>query len=176
MGIPVLSAYVDALYDFSGDTIAAYVRDNVPDSERILDIGAGWGKYRFILPEYEMDCVEIWLPNIQESNLNSYYRKVYHQDISKFKYPNRYGCVIFGDVLEHMSVENAQRAIRAACANSDFVCVTVPYEMPQPADDNPHEEHIQEDLTRAVMEERYPELECLAEEGHKAVYVKRIAQ
>lgn len=158
MGTP--DPYIPALYDFAGNAIATIVRDWVPSWELILDVGAGWGKYRWLLPEYQMDAVEAWEPNIKESKLDVYYANVYRMPVQRLSWAGKaYGAVIFGDVLEHLPVSEAQHVIRAACAHSKLVIVAVPYNMEQhPEDGNPYEEHIQADLDRAVMESRYPEL------------------
>lgn len=159
MGNPAPGDYANAMFDFAGVVMSRLVRENIPTSEKILDIGAGWGKYRFLLPEYEFDAIEVWEPYIEQNKLDAYYDTVYIMDAVNFQYPQRYGAVIVGDVLEHISVEGAQKVIKAACANADYLLVAVPFEMPQDEEDgNHHEIHIQDDLNMRLMAERYPEL------------------
>lgn len=171
--------YVLSLLDYAGTTIGELVRENVPTNEKILDIGAGWGKYRFLLPEYEMDGIDVWEPYIEKHKLDAYYETVFITDASKFGYPYRYGAVIMGDVLEHLEIADAQKMVRAACQHSDFVFIATPFEMLQEeVEGNPHEAHIQPDLTAEIMAERYPELELFdtfgKENEHvKAIYVKK---
>lgn len=179
MGTPLPDYIADAAYDFAGLTIADYVRQHVKPSQRILDIGAGWGKYRWILPEYEMDAVEVWQPYVEQEKLDAYYRKVFIQDIRDFRFSERYPMVIMGDVLEHIPSEDAQRVVQYICDNCDYLIVATPFEMKQSAvDGNKHEFHEQADLNEAVMTERYPMLELhslspLVENTHrKAIYIK----
>ena len=171
--------YIPALHDYAGNLIAKEVRSHVPTNKRILDIGAGWGKYRFLLPEYEMDAVDIFQPYVEENKLDAYYRNVYVQDASDFNYTHRYGAVIMGDVLEHLDIEAAQRMVRNACMNADYVFIATPFQMKQEAvGGNDHEAHIQDDLGEGPMAERYPELELFdlfsrENEHTKAIYIKK---
>lgn len=168
-------AYALALLDYAGITISKLVRDHVSSDKKILDIGAGWGKYRFLLPEYEMDALDIWQPYVEQHKLNAYYDKVFVTDAATFKYPQSYGAIIMGDVLEHIPVKDAQKVIRDVCNNSDFVFISTPFEMEQgPVDGNDHESHVQPDLTEAVMAERYPELELFDTFGRPGEHVKSI--
>lgn len=171
--------YAAALLDYAGTTIATLIREHVELDEKLLDIGAGWGKYRFLLPEYEMDAVDVWEPYVRKHKLDAYYDSVFICDASRFAYPHRYGAVIMGDVLEHLEVADAQAMVRAACLNADYVFIATPFEMEQhEVEGNPHEAHIQADLNRKIMDQRYPELELFDYFGRKgehtkAIYVKR---
>jgi hypothetical protein len=178
MATPPLAYYAAALLDFAGLTISQLVRERVATDQKLLDIGPGWGKYRFLLPEYEMDGVEVWKPYVAQNKLDAYYSTVHVVNAVDFRYLQRYGAVIIGDVLEHIPVEGAQAVIRAACANADHLFVAVPFEMPQDeVEGNHHEAHAQDDLTAELMAERYPELQFYGvfqrpEEHAKAIYVK----
>ena len=170
--------YTLALLDFAGNTISDYIRQNVSTDKRLLDVGAGWGKYRFLLPEYEMDAIEVWTPYIAANGLNTYYRNVYAEDICDFEFKERYGAITMGDVLEHIAVEQAQKVVDKLCDNADYVCIAVPFEMEQEAvEGNYHEEHQQDDLTEEVMAERFPRLTLYKKFGRpnehvKAIYIK----
>lgn len=178
MATPDLATYTAALLDFAGTTIASLVRQHVSSDLRLLDIGPGWSKYRFLLPEYEFDGVEVWEPYVEQNKLNAYYRNVYITNAADFRYPQRYGAVIIGDVLEHIPVDGAQYVIKTACDNADHVFVAVPFEMPQEeVDGNRHEVHEQDDLTQELMAQRYPELSFHSifqrpMEHAKAIYIR----
>lgn len=178
MATPTLHDYRAALYDYAGTIIAEQVRATTTTGSRLLDIGAGWGKYRWLLPEYEMDAVEIWQPYVEKHRLDAYYRQLFIVDAAGFNYPRRYAAVIMGDVLEHLTITGAQRMIQQACRNADHVYVATPFQMPQDeVDHNPHERHIQDDLTASAMAQRYPQLQLLCRrdkenEHTKAIYVK----
>lgn len=172
MGTPAPGTRDAALYDYVGLIVRDYIRKQHSPNERILDIGAGWGKYKLLLPEYEMDAVEVWQPYIAENNLTAMYAEVSACDIGGWFPSHRYGVAIFGDSFEHLNPETARIVLdRLRPFVREFV-VAIPYEMKQgESDGNPHEKHLQDDLTPSLMRERYPELECIAEQGNRAVYV-----
>lgn len=172
MGTPEGKDYAASLLDFAGLEITRLVRRIVPSDQKILDIGAGWMKYRMLLAEYTMDAVEVWQPYVDQHKPSKFYDNVHVMEAVNFRYQQRYGAVIMGDVLEHMSVNDAQAVIRAACENSDLVVVAVPFQMAQHEEEgNPYEIHVQDDLTEELMAERYPELSLRSLDGHKAIYV-----
>lgn len=161
-------------YDFAGTMIAGLVRHYVPSSERLLDIGAGWGKYRWLLPEYEMDAVEAWAPNVVKCNLSDYYRNVHVCDIVSHNINDQYGGIIFGDVLEHLSVTQAKLVVYRAQQIAPLF-VAVPFEMPQHEEEgNPYEAHLQDDLNVSIMRERYPMLALVSVSRHATGYMKAI--
>lgn len=183
MATPPLKDYASAMYDFAGRTIAAYVREHVPATKRLLDAGAGWGKYRFLLPEYEMDAIDIWQPYVTQEKLDAYYRQVYIADLYDFSFPQRYALVVMGDTLEHIPVERAQKVVQKLVSWCDDVIIAVPFEMEQePVHGNEFEAHQQPDLTEEIMAARYPQLEllCLSpqklKEHRKAIYIKKKEQ
>lgn len=176
----MLKDYPSAMLDFAGTEISKYIREHIDPSERLLDAGAGWGKYRFLLPEYEMDAVDIWEPYIKKEKLDAYYRMVYIHDLYDFVPPQHYAAITMGDTLEHIPVERAQQVVRNLIQHCDHLLVATPFLMHQDAvHGNPHEAHQQEDLTMDVMAERYPELELYAlsndlhNEHRKSIYIWR---
>lgn len=162
----------DALLDFAGRTI----RDDVQRRflrASVLDVGAGWGKYGALLPGLTMDAVEVWQPYIAADRLWERYRRVWIGQVEHYAF-DWYDVVIFGDVLEHLSVEDAQDAVARIAKRCSEMYVAVPYLYPQGEEEgNPYEAHLQDDLTPYVMQERYPMLKLLATDGAKGVYVKR---
>lgn len=172
MGTPEPKNYLASLLDFAGLEVAKLVRQRIPTNQRLLDIGAGWAKYRILLNEYRMDAIEVWEPNVERHRMVDHYDHVHVMEAVNFTYAGRYGAVILGDVLEHMSVEDAQTVIQDACDNADLVIVAVPFCMEQHEEEgNRYEVHIQDDLTKELMAERYPQLSLHAYDGHKAIYV-----
>lgn len=158
------------------DVCVDWIRKNFdPQTAIILDVGAGAGKWRGILPEYTMDAVEAFEGTINHFSLRELYQKVFHQDImSEFCFDG-YDLVIMGDVLEHLTVEDAQAILKKISCR---VLIKVPYMSPQgPINGNDFEIHRQPDLTTEVMAQRYPELTLIAEApifvtDTIAVYVK----
>ena len=151
--------------------IIMLILNEVPRDEVILDVGACDGKWHKMLgPYYTMDAVEIFTPSIEVYGLESKYRKVYNCDIKDLKYKH-YGCVVFGDVIEHMTVEDAQKTLEYAKKHADLVVVGVPYLWPQGrCYGNAWEEHIQEDLTHDLFMERYPGFELFMKQENYGWY------
>lgn len=143
------------------DVCVNWIRGNCSTEVVVLDIGAGAGKWRALLPEYQMDAVEAFAPTIEHFHLREHYREVFCQDVMTFKDFSKYGLVILGDVLEHLTVEDAQALL--ARLEGCKVVVKVPYLSPQGAiNGNDYEIHRQPDLTTEVMLQRYPSLVLLA--------------
>lgn len=184
MGTPEPEARHAATYDWGGLSVQQAVRDGYPpDVTAILDVGAGWGKYRDLLPEYPaMDACEAWRANIRDENLWGRYRHVHHGTIQSLidDIADAYDVLIFGDVLEHLDVPDAQAVIRKTAFWCSDMFVVVPYLYEQGEEHGNHYEcHLQPDLTPDVMRERYPQLHLVAEHnepGHppKGLYRKVI--
>lgn len=150
-----------ASYSYFKEDIRDYIKRRHGLNEKILDVGAGDGKWRDLLSEYVMDGVEVFEPNIERYGLKDKYREVFNVDIKDFQY-KWYDVVIFGDVLEHLEVEEAQRVLRYAIEHSREVIVAVPYKYKQGIEyGNVYEIHKQDDLTPEIMGERYPEIKLL---------------
>lgn len=153
-----------ASYDLGKKEVCEWIHQNFPANSTILDVGACDGKWRKLLPDYEiMDAVEAWEPNcIVCAPL---YRNVFHKDISDFEYGN-YDLIIFGDVIEHLSVQDAQNVLNYAAGKCKDMIVAVPFLYPQDAIyGNPWERHKQPDLTAELFAERYPGFAVLHDTG-----------
>ena len=145
-------------YDVGKDVVVEWIRKNFNTDSRILDVGACDGKWKKLLPEYRMDAVEIWEPYCK--NLTEY-ENVYNYNIVGMIY-EYYDLIIFGDVIEHMTVEEAQQVIKYAYPRCTDMIVAVPFLYPQEAvDGNPWQAHKQPELTAELFAERYPSLEVL---------------
>lgn len=123
----------------------------------ILDVGAGGGTYKYYFgPSYNMEAVEIWPESIEK--LKEFkYSEIYEQDIREFEYPKVYDLIIFGDIIEHLSVEDAQNVLKKAERYGKHIMVGVPFKLEQEAIyGNEAERHIQSDLTYELFKERYP--------------------
>ena len=146
-------------YDVGKPEVCAWIRSNFPVESTILDVGAGDGKWRHLLPEYEnMDAVEVWANNV--GNLRGY-RNVFLTDIRQFMH-GWYDLIIFGDVIEHLPIKDARCSLDYARDRCADMIVAVPFLYPQGAIyGNPYEVHIQDDLTPELFDERYPGFEVL---------------
>ena len=125
-------------------------------NDKILDVGAGSGTYwNYMGKDYNWTAVEIWADAAE--NLKKYYDKVYNVDIRNFTYFENYKLIIFGDVLEHLTVDDAQAVLFNASHHADYLMVAVPFKYPQgPLYGNEAERHLQPDLTNDIFNQRYP--------------------
>ena len=143
-------------YQYGKDMIKHILERDLPKGSTALDVGACEGTYLELLKNhFIMDAVEVWKPNIDKWNLNGRYREVFYKDICAFDYEH-YDLVIFGDIIEHLTVEAAQDVIEYAKSHSEEIVVAVPYQYKQGMlYGNPYEKHIQDDLTEEIFMERY---------------------
>ena len=133
--------------------VVAWIREHFSPSSTILDVGACDGKWRDYLPEYTMDAVEVWTPSAEA--IKDKYRTVINENIVGLKY-KKYDLIIFGDIIEHLSVEDAQSVLKYAKGKCKDLIVAVPFLYPQgELYGNPYERHIQDDLTEEIFNERY---------------------
>lgn len=129
------------------------------DHNTILDVGPGSGIYSELIHSRGMwftllDAVEAWSPYIDEFNLKSKYTNVFNQDIREFNNFN-YDIVIFGDVLEHMSKDDAIELWNKCSRQAKYALISIPIiHYPQGHSfNNPYEEHVKDDWTpKEVLE------------------------
>ena len=162
-------------YRYYKEEIKEYLKDKYRENASILDVGCGCGTYFDLLGDYfkNIDGVEVYKPNIEKYELEKKYRVVYNEDICKMEY-KYYDIVIFGDVLEHIEVEEAQKVLRYAIDRSKEVIVAVPYQYEQgEVEGNVYEIHKQADLTPEIMQKRYPSLELLIGNEEYGYYVSK---
>jgi 2-polyprenyl-3-methyl-5-hydroxy-6-metoxy-1,4-benzoquinol methylase len=119
-----------------------------PVPTRILDVGAGRGKWGILLDEYlhywkgvipEIDAVEAHEP--YRSPAYGVYRKVWYQDVMELLDVVRiYDLIVMVDVIEHLSREDGLRLLMAA---KRYVISTPNYWSPQgPEFGNEYERHV----------------------------------
>ena len=165
-------------YHFGKPEAVEYIRQNVPVTMKIMDVGPGVGTYSDLLTPYgyHMDCVEIYMGYIQAYDLHKKYRLVFCSDVMDFNL-SKYDFVILGDVLEHLEIEKAQELVD----RTKRCLAAVPYLCPQGGVEfehegmklsNPYEEHRQADLTPENMLTRYPSLKEIWTDSQYGYYVK----
>jgi len=161
-------------YRYGKPEVKFWLAQHLSNGAEVLDVGACDGVWFNILSEwYTMDAVEIWEPNIEKYKLDQKYRIVFNCLVQNFYYTH-YDLVIFGDVIEHMTVEDAQKVLAYAKEHSDIVIVAVPYQFKQDAIyGNPYERHIQDDLTHQLFMERYPDFSPIILYPNYGYYVWR---
>ena len=164
-----------ASLDYGKDMVIRYLKEKFPAGSTALDVGACDGKYYNLLGDYfTMDAVEIFAPSVKYHRLEEKYRYVFTGDIKDYIYRRGdYDIAIFGDVIEHMTVEDAQRVLFLAMRRCKEVIVAVPYRWPQHAMyGNQWEKHIQDDLTHELFMERYPGFQILFQVHNYGYYRK----
>lgn len=149
-----------ASYDIGKAEAVKWIFEHFSRGSTCLDVGACDGKWFTLLSDCMiMDAVEVWEPNIDKYKLEQKYRIVINCPVQNFYYEH-YDLVLFGDVIEHMTVEDAQKVLVYAKEHSDMVIVAVPFLFKQDAIyGNPYERHIQDDLTHNIFMERYPDFQ-----------------
>lgn len=161
-------------YNWGKDEVREYLKNKFKGNAKILDVGAGCGTYWNLLHnDFKLiDAVEVFKPNIEKYKLKQKYHRVYNMNIKEFKYEN-YDIIIFGDIIEHLDVKEAQEVLKYALNRCKEVIVAVPYELEQDeVDGNVHEIHKQPDLTPEIMKERYSYLKLLFNNDVYGYYVK----
>lgn len=146
-------------YDFFNDQVKEFV-DGLTGVNRILDVGPGAGKYGKLLKKEGrvIEAVEVFEPYISKYKLQSLYDLVHHANVLDFPFlPKQFDLVVMGDILEHLTVEQATALLSDLHDKSISVLVLVPYNYRQgKSHGNDHEEHEQDDLTESVFLARYP--------------------
>lgn len=129
-------------------------------SSNVLDVGPGFGTFSDVLKSNgyagSIDAVEIWQPYIDKYSLNSKYNKIYNEDIRNWKNFN-YDVVLYGDILEHMSKEDAILVWENTKKYAKNAVITIPIiHYPQGASEgNPYEEHVKDDWTHEEVIETF---------------------
>lgn len=146
-----------ASYDYGKEEVVAWIKKRFPKGASCLDVGACNGKWFDLLGDYlVMDAVEVYEPYIIKHRLREKYRTVICADIADCVY-NWYDIIIFGDVIEHMTVEKAQNVLKYARYRCGDMIIAVPFMLDQGVlDGNEYEVHVQNDLTPVEFDRRYP--------------------
>jgi hypothetical protein len=165
-------------YPLYKDSVRNWILNNFSYETRILDIGAGCGTYSDLIRGYgyKLDAVEIWEPYITKYDLKNKYSWVYERNVMNmpFNVLEAYDFYILGDVLEHLSVDDAQWLLSFLRLKGKKFLVAVPYQMFQDEyEGNKYETHLQPDLTPDVMKQRYPELELLYGNEFYGYYINK---
>ena len=160
-----------ASYESGKKEVCKWIRDNFRKGSTCLDVGACDGNWYERLGDWlEMDAVEIFEPYIEANDLRRKYNRVFTGSITDYEY-DHYDLIIFGDVIEHMTVEQAHNVLAYARVRCDDMIVAVPYLYEQgPINGNEHETHVQPELTEELFKQRYPGFKILHKPNEKYCY------
>lgn len=122
------------------------------DPKSILDIGAGSGTYYDALLgagySGQIDAVEVWEPYINEFELKNKYSNVFQIDVREVE-DFFYDVVIFGDILEHMTKDEALSVWDRVSKRASYALIAIPiinYYQDE-INGNPYERHVKDDWT-----------------------------
>lgn len=141
----------------------AWFQEHHKEITKIIDIGPGSGTYINLIKEQHNCCnsaywigIEVWGPYIKKYNLEQRYDQVINQDVREvdWKSLGPVSVVIAGDVLEHITKDQAIELVDKILSVSETLIVSIPIvHMPQDehAYENPYEEHVKDDWSHAEV-------------------------
>jgi SAM-dependent methyltransferase len=130
-----------------------WVKQELDQINSILDVGAGSGTYYKLLhslKSFQWSAIEAWKPYIEEFNLDKMYSKIYNDDVRKFNWDNlSFDLAIAGDILEHMTKEEAVAVVDNILNHSKTLVISIPivYLPQEEINGNPFEVHVKPDWT-----------------------------
>lgn len=145
----------------------------------IVDCGCGEGAYQTLLgpnlPGARWTGIEVWKPYVAAFDLERRYDRIIVADLRDVAFGTLgpVDLAIFGDVLEHMSTEEAVRVVTAASAVAPYVMISIPIvKYPQPAiNGNPYEAHVKDDWDHYEVMRTFPAITAFFIHHHIGVYV-----
>lgn len=127
----------------------------------VIDVGPGAGKYglltREVSPSTHTTAVEIWGPYLSEFGLETIYDHVFICDARI--YPNyKADLVILGDILEHMTKEDALALWTRIRLEAKAAVISIPIiHFPQgESSGNPYETHVEDHWTHEEILSTFP--------------------
>ena len=161
---------------YSFDLGKQYVKNIVGrvKHDRMLDVGAGSGTYAKLFPKSEWTGIEVWETYINQFNLNDLYKDIIVGDVRSFRFPTlgKFDVAIAGDVLEHMTADEAVFVVNNLRAIADTVIVSIPIgHHPQGEfEGNPYETHVVDDWTDERVRDVFKDITWGAVDGCIGVY------
>jgi cyclopropane fatty-acyl-phospholipid synthase-like methyltransferase len=148
----------------------------------VLDVGAGAGVYLDLIREHlgdevYVEAVEVWEPYIKEFNLEKRYGAVWNKDVRDWEtFP--YDLVIFGDVLEHMTKEDAIKLWDKVSKSARYAIISIPIiHYPQGHEHgNPYEEHVKDDWSSQEVLETFSHIVESREFDVTGVYIGKFEE
>lgn len=129
--------------------------------KKVMDVGPGIGAYSVLVksPETKTTAVEIWGPYVKKYGLEERYDKVIVSDIRylDLEQLGKFDAVILGDILEHMSKEDAVKTVNRLREKARFILISIPVKhCPQGEEEgNPFEVHVKDDWSDGEVKESF---------------------
>jgi glycosyltransferase involved in cell wall biosynthesis len=157
----------------AGKASIKWVLSKIPQPETALDIGAGEGTYAKLFPKLKWTGVEIWEPYVKKYGLKSLYPDLHIADARTWDTDKKYDVCFLGDVLEHMTQEEAQVLVRKAKRWAATVIISIPIgHYPQGEfEGNPHEAHVKDNWSDAEVKLCFGKPTWSYVDGEIGVYV-----
>ena len=160
---------------FSSERGKAHIKNIVSrlPRQKMLDIGCGCGTYAKMFPDAEWTGVEVWEPYVEKYGLTNLYNNLYVEDTCIWEPMARYDVAFAGDVLEHMSLEQAQALVAKLKNCADTVVVSIPIgHYPQGEfDGNPFEAHVTDNWNDTEVRTYFGEADWSHIDGEIGVYI-----
>ena len=156
-----------------------FIRGLHREIKSILDIGPGQGTYHMIMsplvPRARWTGVEIFRPYIDHFKLKTRYHKIIEEDIRTFNPVENYDIVFAGDVLEHMTKEEAVAVVDKFTPMCSYFIISIPIvKWVQGAfHGNPYEEHVKDDWSHEEVMSTFRNVEAHFVGKQIGVYVIR---
>lgn len=150
-------------------------------NKRILDIGAGSGTYSNLyssvhLPrsKFTWEAVEIWEPYVEKFSLRDKYDSVHITGAIEFFKTSQecYDLVFMGDVVEHMTKEQAVEMVEMAKQVCRLIIISIPI-VHYPQDEyegNPYEAHVKDDWSVQEVLETFTDVVSYGVESEIGVF------
>ena len=144
--------------------IAEWCR-SLTNVHKIVDIGAGSGTYSKMFKKLNLfqDAtfigIEAWAPYIEQYSLHKKYHQVINADVRTVNFAELapFDLVVMGDVLEHLSKEEAVSVVKEVAKHSRYAIISIPI-IHYPQDEyegNPFEVHVKDDWSHQEVLETF---------------------
>ena len=123
----------------------------------MLDVGCGSGTYAKMFPDVSKTGIEIWEPYIEQYGLKDLYNNLITADIRTWEPTRTYDVAILGDILEHMTVEEAKAVFEKikGCSTSVIVSIPIGHYPQDEYEGNPHEAHVVDHWTDEMVKDTF---------------------
>jgi hypothetical protein len=166
---------------FSSDSGKSWIVNQVRtlSPKSVLDIGAGSGTYAKLFkaqwPGAKWVAVEVWPKYIEQYKLGDLYDEVYATDVREWRTDKTYDIAFVGDILEHMTAEDAAKVLEYVRKIAKYVFVSIPigYYPQGEYEGNPYEIHVKDDWDDASVRRIFGEPSASTIDNEIGVYLYR---